>query len=47
MKNNVSTLEYKGDPALLPIRDAEVTVLVRFLHQLSCKLNLMVSLVVF
>ncbi|XP_063707848.1 sphingomyelin phosphodiesterase 4 [Culicoides brevitarsis] len=41
MKNNSKTLKYGGDPALLPIGDAEVTFLVRFLHQLSCKLNLM------
>uniref|UniRef100_A0A336LQY2 CSON001502 protein n=1 Tax=Culicoides sonorensis TaxID=179676 RepID=A0A336LQY2_CULSO len=41
MKNNIKTIKFGGDPALLPIRDSEVTFLVRFLHQLSCKLNLM------
>ncbi|GAB0094643.1 Sphingomyelin phosphodiesterase 4 [Sergentomyia squamirostris] len=34
-------LDYRGDPDLLPIQSNECTPLVRFLHQLSCKLNLM------
>uniref|UniRef100_A0A1B0CYY0 Uncharacterized protein n=1 Tax=Phlebotomus papatasi TaxID=29031 RepID=A0A1B0CYY0_PHLPP len=34
-------LDYRGDPDLMPIRSNECTPLVRFLHQLSCKLNLM------
>lgn len=34
---------YRGDPALLPIRNNEVSFLVRFLYQLSLKLNQMVS----
>ncbi|XP_062537156.1 sphingomyelin phosphodiesterase 4 [Armigeres subalbatus] len=41
MKLRKSTLRYTGDPALLPITSTEFTFLVRFLHQLSCKLNLM------
>ncbi|XP_055606110.1 sphingomyelin phosphodiesterase 4 [Uranotaenia lowii] len=41
MKTRQSTLQYTGDPALLPIRANEFTFLVRFLHQLSSKLNLM------
>lgn len=47
MKSNAKTIKYGGDPALLPIRDSEVTFLVRFLHQLSCKLNLMVIFSIF
>lgn len=34
---------YRGDPALLPIQDNEVSFLVRFLYQLCLKINLMVS----
>lgn len=41
MKLRKNNLRYTGDPALLPITSTEFTFLVRFLHQLSCKLNLM------
>ncbi|XP_058818263.1 sphingomyelin phosphodiesterase 4 [Topomyia yanbarensis] len=41
MKRRKNLLCYTGDPALLPITGTEFTFLVRFLHQLSCKLNLM------
>lgn len=41
MKLRKNTLCYTGDPALLPIASTEFTFLVRFLHQLSSKLNLM------
>ncbi|XP_058443755.1 sphingomyelin phosphodiesterase 4 [Malaya genurostris] len=41
MKHRKNLLRYTGDPALLPIGGTEFTFLVRFLHQLSCKLNLM------
>lgn len=34
---------YRGDPALLPIQNNEVTFLVRFLYQLCLKINVMVS----
>ncbi|XP_055625696.1 sphingomyelin phosphodiesterase 4 [Toxorhynchites rutilus septentrionalis] len=41
MKQRKAMLRYTGDPALLPITSSEFTFLVRFLHQLSCKLNVM------
>ncbi|XP_065075055.1 sphingomyelin phosphodiesterase 4 [Ochlerotatus camptorhynchus] len=41
MKLRKNTLRYTGDPALLPIASTEFTFLVRFLHQLSSKVNLM------
>lgn len=41
MRQRKALLRYTGDPALLPITSFEFTFLVRFLHQLSCKLNLM------
>lgn len=34
---------YRGDPALFPIRNSEVSFLVRFLYQLCLKINFMVS----
>ncbi|XP_055525669.1 sphingomyelin phosphodiesterase 4 isoform X2 [Wyeomyia smithii] len=43
MKNQKARIRYTGDPALLPIKSTEFTFLVRFLHQLSCQLNLMFS----
>jgi sphingomyelin phosphodiesterase 4 len=43
MKSRSRLLTYKGDPALKPITSGENVFLVRFLHQFSCKLNLMVS----
>jgi sphingomyelin phosphodiesterase 4 len=42
MKQQFQNISYTGDPALLPIMDCEVRFLVRFLHQISCKLNEMV-----
>lgn len=42
MRNNLKNIKYSGDPALIPINDTkEITTLVRFLHQVSSKLNLM------
>lgn len=42
MRNNIKNIKYGGDPALIPINDTkEIIALVRFLHQASCKLNLM------
>ena len=43
MRAQSKLITYTGDPALIPIMGNEFTFLVRFLHQLSCKLNLMVS----
>lgn len=43
MKQQLKNISYTGDPFLLPIMDNEVRFLVRFLHQVSCKLNEMVS----
>lgn len=39
MKSQLSKISYTGDPALIPIMDYEVKFLVRFLYQVSCKLN--------
>jgi sphingomyelin phosphodiesterase 4 len=39
MKSQVSKISYTGDPELLPIMDHEIKWLVRFLYQVSCKLN--------
>lgn len=36
-----------GDPALIPIQSNEITFLVRFLYQVSQKLNIMVSICFF
>lgn len=43
MRHRARNIKYTGDPALIPIQTNECTFLVRFLHQLSCKLNLMFS----
>lgn len=37
-------LEYQGDPDLQPVRSTEIGFLVRFLYQVSSKLNEMVSI---
>lgn len=42
MKQRMLNISYTGDPFLLPIMQSEVRFLVRFLHQVSCKLNEMV-----
>lgn len=42
MKNQLNNISYSGDPALIPIMNSEITVLVRLLHELACKLNVMV-----
>lgn len=42
MKQQLQNVSYTGDPFLLPIGSHEVRFLVRFLHQISCKLNEMV-----
>lgn len=39
VKSHLSKISYTGDPALLPIMDSEVKFLVRFLYQVSSKLN--------
>ena len=44
MKNQLNNISYSGDPALIPIMNSEITVLVRLLHELACKLNVMVSI---
>ncbi|XP_053681568.1 sphingomyelin phosphodiesterase 4 isoform X2 [Sabethes cyaneus] len=41
MRSRKVLIRYTGDPALLPIKSTEFTFMVRFLHQLSCKLNIM------
>jgi Mitochondrial-associated sphingomyelin phosphodiesterase len=43
MKQRLHNITYTGDPFLLPVRDNEVRCLVRFFHQVSCKINEMVS----
>lgn len=43
MRNNIANIKSTIDPALLPIQSQECTFLVRFLHQVSCKLNEMFS----
>lgn len=42
MKQRLHNITYTGDPLLLPIMGHEVKFLVRFLHQVSSKLNEMV-----
>lgn len=39
MKQQSYNISYQGDPFLLPIMAHEVKFLVRFFHQISCKLN--------
>jgi sphingomyelin phosphodiesterase 4 len=39
MKSQLSKISYTGDPQLLPIMESEVKFLVRFLYQVSNKLN--------
>lgn len=43
MKNRLKTLRYNVDPAIVPIQSSEVAFLVRFLYQMSSKLNIMVG----
>lgn len=43
MKQRLQSITYTGDPFLLPIMSHEVKFLVRFLHQVSCKVNEMVE----
>lgn len=43
MKKRVMDVQYMGDPALIPIRNSEVTFLVRFFHVVATKINEMVS----
>lgn len=42
MKKRTKEIKYMGDPALIPIQTNEITFLVRFLYQVSHKLNIMV-----
>lgn len=42
MKSQTRNISYTGDPFLLPIMSTEVKFLVRFLHQISSKLNIVV-----
>lgn len=42
MKQKLRNITFTGDPFLLPIMSYEVKFLVRFLYQVSCKLNEMV-----
>lgn len=42
MKQRLHNITYTGDPFLLPVRENEVRCLVRFFHQVSCKVNEMV-----
>jgi len=44
MMKRIKDIKYTGDPTLIPIQNNEFTFLVRFLHQVSCKLNIMVSI---
>lgn len=44
MKMKVRSLHYTGDPDLLPIKNDEITFLVRFFYQMSYKMNYMVNL---
>jgi sphingomyelin phosphodiesterase 4 len=43
MKSQIFNISYTGDPFLLPISQSEVRFLVRFLYQVSVKVNEMVS----
>ncbi|XP_055904347.1 sphingomyelin phosphodiesterase 4 [Eupeodes corollae] len=43
MRNNIANIKTTIDPALLPIQSQECAILVRFLHQVSCKVNEMFS----
>jgi sphingomyelin phosphodiesterase 4 len=45
MKQRLLNISYTGDPFLLPIMNHEVKFLVRFLHQISSKINEMVRLI--
>lgn len=44
MKQRIQSIAYSGDPFLMPIMSHEIKFLVRFLHQVSCKVNEMVTL---
>ena len=44
MKQRLHNITYTGDPLLLPIMGHEVKFLVRFLHQISSKINEMVRI---
>lgn len=43
MKKKLINMRVGIDPALLPIQTYECKVLVRFLHQISCRINQIVS----
>lgn len=43
MKQRLHSISYTGDPLLLPIMSHEIKFLVRFLHQVSTRINEMVS----
>lgn len=43
MRKRSRLIKYTGDPALIPIRSNESTVLVRILYQISARVNIMVT----